>query len=85
MNCLLRLQCIHYVGGSPGTPDPPAGTTVVCQLLKWRSMCPTECSIASIVSRDLPLFCDNIAAQGGVGLVMVGVLFKGTYCSHFNL
>lgn len=85
MNCLLCLIAFIMLEEVQGPQTHSAGTTVVCQLLRWRSMWTTECSIASVVSRDLPLFCDNIAVQGGVGLVMVGVLFKGTYCNHFNL
>lgn len=66
----MRLQCLHYVGGSPGTQTHPAGTTWVCQPLKWGSVCPTECALASSVSQALPLCCNNIAAGGGVGWVV---------------
>lgn len=48
VNCLLCLQCIHYVGGSPGTQPHPAGTTVVCRLLKWRSTHPRVFSSSTV-------------------------------------
>lgn len=59
-------------------PNHPAGTTVVRQLLNWRSTRPTQQAVAPSVRRT-SLGCDSTAAQGAV------VFFKGTYCSHFMI
>lgn len=50
-------------------PDPPSRHHLGLSAVR-RSVCPTECSIASSVSQDLPLCCNNIAAGGGVGWVV---------------
>lgn len=47
---LLVSSAFLNAGGSPGTQTHPAGTAAVCRLLKGRSLCPTECSVAPSVS-----------------------------------
>ena len=67
----LDLQCVHRVGGIPGTQNHSAGTTVVCQLLKTKKHIPAECPVASRVSPGPP--------SVGCGV------FKGTCCRHFMI
>lgn len=67
----LDLQCVHRVGGIPGTQNHLAGTSVVCQLLKTNKHIPAECPVASRVSP-------------GPSSVGYGV-FKGTCCHHFTI